>query len=133
MAITLDQKAPRSGPAVPGPKSRSISGQWGIILPGLGKRIKPREVIFFTSQLSLMLEIGTPLTNALKAIAAQTANPAFKEVLLTMLRDVQEGRQLSDAMKRHPKVFDTVFISMLKAGETGGFLKKILDGMVEMQ
>jgi type IV pilus assembly protein PilC len=133
MAITLDQKAPRSGPAVPGPRPRSISGQRGIILPGFGKRIKTSEVIFFTSQLSLMLEIGTPLTNALKAIADQTANPAFKEVLFTMLRDVEEGRQLSDAMKRHPKVFDTVFISMLKAGETGGFLKKILDGIVEMQ
>jgi type IV pilus assembly protein PilC len=133
MAITLDQKSPRSGPAGPGPKPRPISGQRGIVLPRFGKPIKPREVIFFTSQLSLMLEIGTPLTNALKAIADQTANPAFKEVLLTMLRDVEEGHQLSDAMKRHPKVFDTVFVSMLKAGETGGFLKKILDGMVEMQ
>lgn len=132
MAITLNKKAPLSGPKRGG-GVRSLSGRWESIITGFGKRIKPREVIFFTSQLSLMLEIGTPLTDALRAIANQTTNPAFKEVLLTMLRDIEEGRQLSDAMKRHPKVFDGTFISMLKAGETGGFLKKILDGMVEMQ
>jgi type IV pilus assembly protein PilC len=132
MAITLNKKAPHPGTQGRG-RAKSFSEQWGGIIPGFGKRIKPREVIFFTSQLSLMLEIGTPLTDSLKAIANQTTNPAFKEVLLTMLKDIEEGRQLSDAMKRHPMVFDGIFTSMLKAGETGGFLKKILDGMVEMQ
>ena len=132
MAITLNKKAPISA-SEGGGRAGSLSGRWQEIIPGFGKRIKPREVIFFTSQLSLMLEIGTPLTNSLRAIADQTNNPAFKEILLTMLKDIEEGRQLSDAMKRHPRLFDGIFISMLKAGETGGFLKKILDGMVEMQ
>ena len=98
-----------------------------------GKSIKPKEVIFFTSQLSLMLEIGTPLKNALEAIRNQTKNPNFKEVIHSLLRDVEEGQQLSDAMKRHPRIFNSVYNSMIKAGETGGFLFEILDRMVEMQ
>lgn len=98
-----------------------------------GRRIKAKEIIFFTSQLSLMLEVGTPLTSSLTAIENQTKNPAFKEVIQAMGRDIEEGLQLSDAMRRHPQVFNSVFISMIKAGETGGFLQKILDRLAEMQ
>ena len=98
-----------------------------------GRRIKAKEIILFTSQLSLMLEVGTPLTSSLTAIENQTKNPAFKEVIQAMGRDIEEGLQLSDAMRRHPRVFNNVFISMIKAGETGGFLQKILDRLAEMQ
>ena len=98
-----------------------------------GRRIKAREIIFFTSQLSLMLEVGTPLTSSLTAIENQTKNPAFKEVIKAMGRDIEEGLQLSDAMRRHPQIFNSVFVSMIKAGETGGFLQKILDRLAEMQ
>ena len=98
-----------------------------------GRRIKAKEVIFFTSQLSLMLEVGTPLTSSLAAIENQTKNPAFKEVIQAMGRDIEEGLQLSEAMRRHPQVFNNVFMSMIKAGETGGFLQKILDRLAEMQ
>ena len=98
-----------------------------------GRKIKAKEIIFFTSQLSLMLEVGTPLTSSLTAIENQTKNPAFKEVIRAMGKDIEEGLQLSDAMRRHPQVFNSVFISMIKAGETGGFLQKILDLLAEMQ
>jgi type II secretory pathway component PulF len=89
--------------------------------------------MFFTSQLSLMLEIQTPLTKALKAIGDEIKNPEFKSVVATLNRDVEEGRQLSEALKRHPRVFDNKFVSMVKAGEIGGFLETILDRIVEMQ
>ena len=95
--------------------------------------VKSKEVIFFTSQLALMLEVGTPLTNALAAMEKQTKNPAFKAVISALHRDIEEGQQLSDAMRRHPRVFSYVFISMIKAGETGGFLKEILERLAEMQ
>ncbi|MGD8891940.1 MAG: type II secretion system F family protein [Desulfobacterales bacterium] len=98
-----------------------------------GKSVKSREVMFFTSQLSLMLEIQTPLTKALKAIGDEIKNPEFKSVVATLNRDVEEGRQLSEALKRHPRVFDNKFVSMVKAGEIGGFLETILDRIVEMQ
>jgi len=96
-------------------------------------KVKPKEVIFFTSQLALMLEVGTPLINGLAALEKQTKNPAFKEVIRALHRDIEEGQQLSDALRRHPRVFNHVFTSMIKAGETGGFLKEILERLAEMQ
>lgn len=97
-----------------------------------GSSIKPVEILFFTSQLSLMLEIGTPLKQALVTIREQTQNSVFQDVIRDMVQDIEEGRQLSAAMGRHSKVFGSVFGSMVKAGETGGFLKEILDRMVEI-
>jgi len=107
--------------------------KWGDAFRRLGKPVKPSELIFFTSQLSLMMEIGTPLNNALRAFANQTQNQAFKEAIQALIRDIEEGRQLSDAMQKHPRIFNNVFTSMVKAGETGGFLKDILDRIVEIE
>jgi len=95
--------------------------------------IRPKEIIFFVSQLSLMLEVGTSQTDALRAIGKETQNPLLKEVVYAMLQDIQEGRQLSEAMKRHPRIFDSIFVAMVRAGETGGFLRNILDRILEMQ
>ncbi len=103
------------------------------ILRGFGKPVNSQEVIFFISQLSLMLEIDTPLTVALKSIGDEIQNPAFKAIITDIYQDIEEGRQLSEAMKRHPKIFDNQFISMVKAGEAGGFLKKILDRNAKMR
>ncbi len=133
MAISPNRKTPPLSAKTLGAPPKSASEQWGGIIHGFGRSIKSREVIFFTSQLSLMLEIGTPLKNALSALRDHIKNPAFKEVIQDMLRDIEEGRQLSDAMKRHPRLFNNVFISMIRAGETGGFLKEIIDRIVEMQ
>jgi type II secretory pathway component PulF len=80
-----------------------------------------------------MMEIGIPLTNALRAMAAQNKNPVFQEIMVVMLKDLEEGRQLSDAMARYPAIFDSVFTNMVRAGETGGFLKKTLDAIITMQ
>jgi len=102
-------------------------------LPRFGRPVKAREILFFLSQLSLMLDIGTPLTNILRALRDQTKNPHFKKILDTMFNDVNEGQQLSDAMGRHPGVFNKLFVSMINAGETGGFLKMIVDNLVFMQ
>ena len=80
-----------------------------------------------------MLEIGTPLNSALKSIGNQTENVTFKAVIHAMLLDIEEGRQLSDAMKQHPRVFDNIFVGMIKGGESGGFLSNILDRLVEAE
>ncbi len=99
----------------------------GIVAP-----VKPHELLFFSSQLSLMLEIETPLNLALKAIMDQTENRKFKDVIAAILKDIEDGRTLSYAMKKHPRIFGNVFTSMIEAGESGGFLKDILDRIVEI-
>lgn len=138
MAISVNKRQkvpplPSKSPPESGSKSRSFMAEWSEQIRNLGRRVSHREVIFFTSQLSLMLEIGTSLNVALKALGDQIKNPAFQQVIQTMLRDVEEGHQLSAAMRRHPKLFNNIFVSMIKAGETGGFLKEIIDRIVEMQ
>lgn len=95
--------------------------------------VKPEEVMFFTSQLSLMLEIDAPVAVALKTIANEIHSPVFKAVIIAMSQDIEEGRQLSEAMNRHSRIFNNQFVSMVKAGEAGGFLNKILDRIVEIQ
>jgi type II secretory pathway component PulF len=98
----------------------------------LSNRIRPQEILFFLSQVSLMLETGAPLTKALSALKGQSKNPALTKVIASLHRDVEQGRQLSDAMRAHPSAFDEVFVSMVRAGEHGGFLKQIIDRLVEM-
>jgi len=135
MAITLKDSIENS-PSTAGPASAANQGFRSLaaaIQDQFGKKVKPREVMFFTSQLSLMLEIDAPLSLALEAVAAEIQNPAFKDAILDMKQKVEEGKQLSDAMGHHPKIFSHQTVSMIRAGETGGFLKKILDRVVEMQ
>lgn len=132
MAISLDQKAPAlEGKPLIAPKKRG-AGKAGVALPAFGGKIKPLEILFFASQLSLMLEINTPVDLALTSIGDQTQNKAFKDVIRSMVEDIQGGLQLSEAMKKHSQVFGSVTTSMVRAGETGGFLKPILDRLIEI-
>jgi type II secretory pathway component PulF len=95
--------------------------------------VKSAEVTFFTTQLALMLEVGTPLNQALNAVGRELSNLFFQRVLSEVSRDIEQGQQFSDALERHPKVFDKVFINMARAGETGGFLRETLERLVRMQ
>ncbi|MDP2644700.1 MAG: type II secretion system F family protein [Desulfobacterales bacterium] len=120
------EKSARASGESPGKKSSGLQFSFG-------RKVKSQEVVVFTSQLSLMLEVGSSLTTSLKALALQVKNPHFKEILQAMTGDIEEGRQLSEAMKRYPRIFDITFVSMVKAGEAGGYLKSMLDRLVEMQ
>jgi type II secretory pathway component PulF len=133
MAISTSQLKTAAAAVAPVSKTSGIRGVPAGFRFHWGRTIKPGEQIFFFTQLSLMIEIGTSLTGGLRALAEQNRNPAFKEVLQAMLHDIEEGRQLSDAMRRHPDVFSRIYVSLVKAGETGGFLKNTLDSIVVMQ
>ena len=90
------------------------------------KKVSQNEVAVFVRQFSVMLDSGLPLVQCLDAIGQQHPNPAFKDVLQQVRGDVEAGSTLSDAMSKHPKVFDTLFTSMIAAGEAGGILDTIL-------
>lgn len=113
---------------VASPLDKVVALQHRLVRP-----VKAGEMAFFTSQLALMLEVGTPLITALNTIRGEVANPVFNRVLKKVTRDIEEGRSLSDALGRHERVFDKVFISMVRAGEAGGFLQLILERLVSMQ
>ena len=90
------------------------------------KKVSQSEVAIFTRQFSVMLDAGLPLIQALDAIAQQHPNKEFKAILEQVRGDVEAGSTLSNAMARHPKVFDGLYTNMIAAGETGGILDTIL-------
>ncbi|MDM7995761.1 MAG: type II secretion system F family protein [Acidobacteriota bacterium] len=90
------------------------------------KKVTPTEVAVFTRQLSIMLDAGLPLIQALDAIAQEHPNKEFKSTLEAIRGDVESGSTLSAAMARHPRIFDALFTNMIAAGETGGILDTIL-------
>lgn len=98
-----------------------------------GGRVSGRDLIYFTSQLSLMLEVGTSLTDAVRALEGQTENPALRSVLHDLGTAMEEGQSFSMALSRHERVFDGMFVSMVRAGEAGGYLRDALERIVEMR
>lgn len=96
-------------------------------------RVPSGEIIFFADQLSLMLSTGTPLNKSINIISTQIRNSELRIILQGIVRDIEDGRLLSEAMNRHPEVFSSVYISMIKAGESGGFLKEMLGQIVSLE
>src|ERR671912_59740 len=86
-----------------------------------------KDIQNFTSQLSVMIRAGISIRAAIEGISEQVENPKFKEMLLQMKRDVESGKQFSDALLRYPKIFSPLYINMVKASELSGGFSKMLD------
>ncbi|HUP26249.1 MAG TPA: type II secretion system F family protein [Candidatus Limnocylindrales bacterium] len=91
-----------------------------------GKKVKLKELVIFTRQLSTMISAGVPLTRSLSTMQSQAEGKYFKEVLGGITKDVESGIALGDAFSKYPNVFSEVYINMVKAGEAGGILDDIL-------
>lgn len=89
--------------------------------------VPAKDIVVFTRQFSTMIDAGLPLVQSLEILASQQENKAFKEVLLTVKGDVEQGSTLSEALKKHPSVFDELYSSLVAAGEMGGMLDTILN------
>jgi type IV pilus assembly protein PilC len=90
------------------------------------KRVKATELAIFARQLSTMISSGMSILRALYVLEEQTESKFLKETIIAVRKDVEAGLSLSDAMARHPKVFNPLFIAMTQAGETGGVLEDAL-------
>jgi type IV pilus assembly protein PilC len=103
-------------------KSREIN----ISIPGFGG-VTEKDLLVFTRQFSVMIDAGLPLVQALDIIGNQADNPAFRKVLLAVKGKVEAGLTFADALAEHPKVFDELFVQLVRAGEVGGMLDTILN------
>ncbi len=92
-----------------------------------GKKVKAEEIVIFTRQLATMIEAGIPIIHSLNALKDQVVHPTFKRTLDQIESDIQHGSGLSAAFAKHPNVFDTLFVNMVKVGETGGVLNAVLE------
>ena len=86
-----------------------------------------KDVQNFTSQLAVMIRAGISIRAAIEGISEQVENPKFKRMLVQMKRDVEGGKQFSDALMRYPKIFSPLYINMVKASELSGGFSKMLD------
>lgn len=93
---------------------------------GFGKKVKLKDLVVFTRELSTMISAGVPLPRGLVTLAQQTDNKYFKEVIGSLIHDVESGLPLADSMSKFPRVFSDVYVNMVRAGETGGILDDIL-------
>lgn len=100
---------------------------------GLFNRISSKQKVIFSRQLSTLINAGLPLVQSLEQVRGQTNNKPLQAVISKVITDVEAGSALSDALARHPKVFDTVYISLIAAGETSGTLDKSLERLADRQ
>ena len=106
----------------PAEERKSFNANYAISLgPGL------RDVQSFTAQLAVMIRAGISLRSAIEGISEQTPNLKFKEMLIQIRKDVEAGRQFSDALLRYPKVFSPLYINMVKASELSGGFSRMLE------
>jgi type IV pilus assembly protein PilC len=96
-------------------------------LPSFGARIKTKELVVFTRQFATMIDAGLPLVQCLDILASQQDNMEFKRVLNDVKASVEGGSTFADALAKHPKVFDDLFVNLVAAGEVGGILDTILN------
>jgi type IV pilus assembly protein PilC len=89
-------------------------------------KIKSKDIVIFTRQFSTMIDAGLPLVQGLTILAEQTDNKSLRVVLKEITKDVEGGSTLAEALKKHPKVFDNLFVNLVAAGEVGGILDTIL-------
>ncbi|MBV5337528.1 MAG: type II secretion system F family protein, partial [Deltaproteobacteria bacterium] len=97
-------------------------------LPGMGGgKIETKDLVVFTRQFATMIDSGLPLVQCLDILGNQQEKPAFKEIVLKVKESVESGSTFADALAKHPKAFDALYVNLVAAGEIGGILDTILN------
>ncbi len=98
-----------------------------------GKKIKTKDRVIFSRQLSTLINAGLPLMQSLNTVHDQTSNKAFKSVIEGIINDVEAGAPFADALTKYPQVFDDVYVSLVAAGEASGTLDTSLERLANQQ
>ncbi|MDD2309612.1 MAG: type II secretion system F family protein [Desulfuromonadaceae bacterium] len=93
---------------------------------GGGGKVNEKDLVIFTRQFSTMIDSGLPLVQCLEILAKQQENKAFQEILYKVKESVESGSTFADALGKHPRAFDQLFVNLVAAGEIGGILDTIL-------
>ena len=130
-----DKSAGKKAKAKAGPKPKAGKKGGGVnislSIPGLGGRVKPKVLMTFTRQLATLVDAGLPLLRGLRVLEKQERSPVLKKILGELAVSIEGGSTFSEALAQHPKVFNRLFINMVKAGELGGVLEVVLKRLAE--
>mgnify|MGYP000915416430 CR=1 FL=1 len=100
---------------------------------GANAKVKPKTLMIFTRQLATLIDSGLPLLRGLTVLSRQEPNPVMKSTVSTIADNVQTGSTFSETLSQYPKIFDKLYINMVKAGELGGVLELVLIRLAEYQ
>lgn len=93
----------------------------------IGGKVKEKDIVIFTRQFATMIDAGLPLVQCLDILASQQEGAVFKKILFQIKEDVEGGSTFADALKKHPRTFNDLFVNLVAAGEVGGILDTILN------
>lgn len=98
-----------------------------INIPGIGsEKVKTKDLVVFTRQLATMVNAGVPLVRSINTLTEQTESDGLRKHLKQVSKDIESGESFADSLAKHPKIFNSIYVSMVRAGETGGILDEIL-------
>ena len=128
-----DKKAEKKskGTAKPGAKMKKGGIDIQIKIPGLSGRVKSKVLTTFTRQLATLVDAGLPLLRGLRVLEKQEKNVTLKGIIAELAVSIEGGSTFSEALAQHPKVFNRLFVNMVKAGELGGVLEVVLNRLSE--
>src|SRR6266576_3543969 len=98
-----------------------------ISIPGFGDKVTTKDLSLATRQLSTMIDAGLPIVQCLDILAEQSESKLLRTTIGIIKKDVEGGCTLADALRKHPKVFDDLYVNMVEAGEAGGVLNTVLN------
>src|SRR5262245_29249449 len=121
------------GGAVAKAGGKKKGGGINIKIPGLGGKVKSKIITTFTRQLATLVDAGLPLLRGMRVLEKQERNPTLKSIIGDLSLAVEGGSTFSEALAQHPKVFNRLYVNMVKAGELGGVLEVVLNRLAEFQ
>lgn len=126
-AVLTRLRAQRIQPVTGKVREKGKGWDLEITIPGFGEKVGSKDVVVFTRQLATMIDAGLPIVQSLDILAAQTESKPFRKVIKQIKDDVEAGSTFTEALRKHPKIFDDLFTNMVAAGEIGGILDTILN------
>ena len=118
------------GPAAQQPGQKKKGG-FNLKIPGITGGVKAKTLTVFTRQLSTLVEAGLPLLRGLRVLEKQERSVALRDIIGQIATSIEGGSTFSEALAQHPKVFNRLFVNMVKAGELGGVLEVVLKRLSE--
>ncbi len=103
-----------------GAKGKDAKKQFSINIPGLSGKVKSKVLTVFTRQLATLVEAGLPLLRGLRVLEKQEKNATLKKIINDLSISIEGGSTFSEGLGQHPKVFNRLYVNMVKAGEMGG-------------
>src|SRR2546427_11446751 len=125
-AVIIRLRTQRIQPQPARIKEKGKGLDFQIKMPAVGSEVKARDIVIFTRQFATMIDAGLPIMQCLHILASQTDSKAFRKILGHVKDDVEAGTTLADSIRRHGKVFNDLYTSLVQAGEIGGILDTIL-------